>query len=233
MDLSPVALAEMEATTLFVLDAEGRLVATNDIGSPPAPWAFVNRSTAGSVAFVRAGAPTGLEPAVRAFAAGLSPFDPNAGGGNAADLLAEVAAAFVSVQRTSCGPAFVSPETGIPAIGAMPLYPAHAALLHPDLAPWGAELSERGPCFAVMREGRAIAICASARSTPEAAEAGVETATAFRGQGAAVLAVSAWAAAIRESGRVAFYSTSWANEASRAVARKLDLEPFAENISVA
>jgi hypothetical protein len=169
---------------------------------------------------------------VRGFAARLPLFDPSVGDDGAAERLADVVAEFVPVERTMSGPAFVFPETGIPAIGAMQLFPAHAALLHPDLASWGPELGERRPCFAVMRGGRVIAICASARSTPRAAEAGVETAAAFRGQGAAMLAVSAWAAAVRESGRVAFYSTAWTNSASRAVAAKLELEPFAENISV-
>ena len=72
-------------------------------------------------------------------------------------------------------------------------------------------------------------ICASARISPGAAEAGVETVAAYRGQGCAQVAVEAWAAAVRESGRVPFYSTSWDNAASRAVARKLGLIPFAED----
>jgi hypothetical protein len=43
----------------------------------------------------------------------------------------------------------------------------------------------------------------------------------------------AWASAIREAGKVPFYSTSWDNTASRAVAAKLELELFAEDLWVA
>jgi predicted GNAT family acetyltransferase len=116
------------------------------------------------------------------------------------------------------------------AVGAMQLYPPHAALLHPTLAPWAPELRERAPAFVVLRDGQAVAICACARVSREAAEAGVETAPEFRGQGYAVLAAQAWAAAIAESGRIPFYSTTWENTASRAVAEKLALEEVGEDV---
>jgi predicted GNAT family acetyltransferase len=114
----------------------------------------------------------------------------------------------------------------------MQIYPANAHLLHPSLVSWAAELRQRRPCFAVFRGGQAVAICCSSRTTPRAAEAGVETVAAFRGHGAAGLAVEAWAAAVRAEGRIPFYSTAWTNLPSRAVARKLGLELFAENLHV-
>ena len=46
------------------------------------------------------------------------------------------------------------------------------------------ELPERSPVMAVVRNGHAISICFCARHSHAAAEAGVETAAAFRGQGA-------------------------------------------------
>jgi RimJ/RimL family protein N-acetyltransferase len=114
----------------------------------------------------------------------------------------------------------------------MQLYPAHSFMLHPALASWAADLQHRRPAFAVVRRGQAVCICACARLSREAAEAGVETAPEFRGQGAAVLATLAWAGAVRQSGRFPFYSTSWDNLASQAVARKLELVPVGELIHI-
>jgi hypothetical protein len=112
------------------------------------------------------------------------------------------------------------------------LDPDRAAVLHPDLFGWAPDLRERQPCYGVLVGGQAVAICCCARSGPDAAEAGVETVAGFRGQGFAALATAAWAAVIHAEGRVPFYSTTWENLASRAVARKLGLVCFAEHISV-
>jgi len=81
-------------------------------------------------------------------------------------------------------------------------------------------------------QGGVVALCHSARSTPGAAEAGVETASAYRGRGFAGAVVSRWAVAVRAEGRVPIYSTQWTNHASRAVARKLGLMPFGEDYSI-
>jgi hypothetical protein len=43
---------------------------------------------------------------------------------------------------------------------------------------------------------------------------------------------AAWAAAIRASGRIPLYSTSWSNTGSLAVARKLGLSVYASDWSV-
>jgi len=63
-------------------------------------------------------------------------------------------------------------------------------------------------------------------------EAGVETAPPYRGRGHAAQVVAAWARAVLELGRVPLYSTSWQNEASRAVARKLSLIRFGDDLHI-
>jgi len=85
------------------------------------------------------------------------------------------------------------------------------------------EIHQRSPILAIVADGAAISVCFCARRSDTAAEAGLETAPAFRGRGLAERVTSAWALAIRASGRIPIYSTSFGNTASLAVAQKLGL----------
>ena len=97
-------------------------------------------------------------------------------------------------------------------------------ILERNFRGWTAnEIAGRSPVLAVVDDGHAVSICCCARRSDLAAEAGLETAAAFRGRGYGPRVTAAWALEIRSSGRVPLYSTSWANEASLAVARKLGL----------
>ena len=117
------------------------------------------------------------------------------------------------------------------------LLPGDEELLRESFTDSMAELSARLPCFAAVEDGRAISLCYAARplevvgsdSCP-AAEAGVETAPGHRGRGLAPRVVAAWARGVRELGGEPLYSTSWDNKASRAVARKLGLLFFGEDL---
>lgn len=94
------------------------------------------------------------------------------------------------------------------------------------------EIDGRMPIAAIEKDESAISVCFCARRSGKAAEAGLETAAAFRGLGLAVGVTAAWALAVRASGRIPLYSTSWHNTASRAVARKLGLMIYANAWSV-
>lgn len=80
-----------------------------------------------------------------------------------------------------------------------------------------------GPWVMAMHGERVISICHTPVSNAIAAEAGVWTHPEFRGQRHAAATTAAWAALMRPSGRVLFYSTSWTNHASQRVAGKLGL----------
>ena len=87
-------------------------------------------------------------------------------------------------------------------------------LLERNFRGWvAAEISQHSPIFAVMDGGYPVSICFCARNTESSAEAGVETAGAFRGRGFAPFVTAAWVLAIRASERVPLYSTSWRNKA--------------------
>jgi GNAT superfamily N-acetyltransferase len=105
-----------------------------------------------------------------------------------------------------------------------------ARLLSPVLA--ADDLPWRQPCLALLDHGRLASLCFSARNTPIAAEAGVDTREEFRGRGYAPAVVAAWARAVRQEGRVPLYSTSWDNLASRSVARKLGLVLYGTDLSI-
>lgn len=120
------------------------------------------------------------------------------------------------------GPAFEFPESS-------PMSPNIARIdslegIGNSFTGWTAEeVPGRSPIIAYIREGVPRSICFCARSSELMAEAGIETALEFRGRGFAGIAAAAWAAEIRASLRTPIYSTSWNNEPSLAVARKLGL----------
>jgi len=95
------------------------------------------------------------------------------------------------------------------------------------------DLEHRQPCHAVVRDGAAVSLCFSSRTTGDAAEAGLNTVEAFRRRGYATAVTAAWALAVRRSGRIPLYSTSWDNLASRAVARRLGLILYGADCSIA
>jgi hypothetical protein len=96
-------------------------------------------------------------------------------------------------------------------------------------AEWGDPIH---PVVVAVENGVAVSVCHSARFAERAAEAGVETLEAARGRGYAAEVVAEWARAIRESGRIPFYGTTWDNAASRRVAAKLGLECYGEDFSL-
>ena len=94
------------------------------------------------------------------------------------------------------------------------------------------EIPERSPIVALVEEGCAVSICFSARRSNVAAEAGLETADSFRGRGLGPRVAAAWAIAVRTSGCLPLYSTSWSNDASLVVGRKLGLKAYASAWSI-
>ncbi|MHC5544420.1 GNAT family N-acetyltransferase, partial [Singulisphaera rosea] len=63
--------------------------------------------------------------------------------------------------------------------------------------------------------------------------AGLDTAPAYRRRGYALRVTAAWADAVRSSGRIPLFSTSWENAGSLGVARALGLRVYATDWSVA
>ena len=109
----------------------------------------------------------------------------------------------------------------------------NSRLLHGGLESWLPDVPYRQPMVAVVEDGRAVSICASVRIGSRSHEAGVETIAAYRRRGHAVSVVAGWAREVRRRGiHTLFYSTSWDNLASQAVANRLGLTLIGADFSV-
>jgi len=111
-------------------------------------------------------------------------------------------------------------------------------LLEESFADTIPELEARQPCIAAIDGGSAVSLCYAARpleiagfAACRAAEAGVETVPAYRRRGLGAAVVAAWGRQIRRLGGEPMYSTEWSNKPSQAVARKVGLLCYGEELS--
>jgi len=133
--------------------------------------------------------------------------------------------------RIDSGPVFTFPTAIAAADGVREI--TDLAQLERHFRGWTVdELPERSPILGIIEDGHAVSVCFCARRTPAAAEAGLETAANFRGRGFGAKVAAAWGRAIRDSGRLPLYSTSWGNVASLGVARRIELSPCASDWSL-
>ena len=207
--------------TLFLFDSAGRIRGTREPDLEPGPKFALIRGRSSCVWAVRADVPREVAEELDA----LAGEEPPVASFRDVPVHAERYRALAGGKVYS-GPAFAFPElieepdTTV-LVNALPL-------LARRFAGWtAAEIPGRAPIVAVVEDGHAVSVCFCARRSDTAAEAGLETAAAFRGRGLGTQVAAAWALAVRASGRVPLYSTSWENAASLAVARKLGLAAYA------
>jgi hypothetical protein len=217
---------ETKLRTAYVLDEHGRIRSTREPEPTPGPLFTLIRSASSCAWAIRADVPGELAADLDRLASEEPPLqDPQAG-----PLHADAYLSLVGGQIGS-GPAFTFPDE-IPRLG--DIAPVDSLqLLERNFRGWtAAEIPGRSPILAVIEGGYPVSVCFCARNAETAAEAGLETAAAFRGRGFAPRVTAAWATAIRASGRIPLYSTSWSNAASLAVARKLGLVQYASDWSL-
>jgi RimJ/RimL family protein N-acetyltransferase len=134
------------------------------------------------------------------------------------------------------GPSFVFPED-VPPVSDVRVEccdrPHSAALRSANPGNWQPDewdelLDGRlGPWTMVLDGTRAVSICHTPGPlTQRGAECGVWTERGFRGRGYAAATAAAWAAIVRPTSRVLFYSTDADNRASQRVAARLCLRPI-------
>jgi RimJ/RimL family protein N-acetyltransferase len=221
---------------LFVLNDEGRITSNREPSLSPGPLFSLVRSLTGCAWAVRVDVPDDVARELDVVAREEPPASSLRDAPVHADrYLSLLEGAFRSGRavaaeiRQSAGPALTFPD-GVTQSGDIAVIEDERPLER-NFRGWVAGEIAAGcaPVMAIIRDGYPVSICFSARRSDVAAEAGVETAEPFRGQGFGSRVTAAWALAIRASGRVPLYSTSWTNAASLAVARKLGLIPYASN----
>ena len=217
---------ELQLATLYESDA-GRLTTTRDPAKQPAPMFVLVRSTAASAWGIGAGVPDALAEELAALARDEPPLR------DLHDLPKHVDRYRALGTTESFGPAFEFPD--VIATPSEILLLEHERALDVNFRGWvpGEIAAGCGPVMGIVVDDHPVSICYCARRSDVAAEAGVDTAPAYRRRGYATRVTAAWALTIRGSGRIPLYSTSWTNTASLAVARKLGLIAYASDWSIA
>jgi hypothetical protein len=224
------ATPHLQLETLFILDDRGRIISTREPLPSPGPVFMLIRGEATVDWAIRADVADGVADELNALARQESASTAWEQPPVHARRYQEAVGGHVSF-----GPAFEFPNS-IQTTGIMDeVVEIHdEARLHRHFSGWIAGEIEAGaaPMIGVLSEGEPVSVCFCARRSEIAAEAGLETALAFRGRGYAPFVTAAWAASVRAGGRIPLYSTDWTNAASLAVARKLGLRTYAADWSI-
>ncbi len=221
------ATPRLQLETLVVLNDRGRIASTREPLPSPGPAFLLIRGATGAAWAVRDDVAADVAEAIAELVRG----EPLSADWERPPIHARRYEEALG-GRVGWGPAFEFPDAveipeGVVAVD-------DEAVLQHHFPGWVAGEFEAGaaPGRAIMEEGRAVSACFCSRRSPLAAEAGLDTAPSFRGRGHAARVASAWAVAIRATGRTPLYSTEWANTASLAVARKLGLGIYATDWSL-
>jgi hypothetical protein len=229
--LTPRELMRLHVEALFTHDGTGRLLRVNVPGGADAPRFFLGLTAEGPVMRFRHDVDEVTMRELRAAVADSSS-GPVPDGPLNPSRYEEILAQSVPIENTWLGPAFSFPNALPETADTILVTSTNAHVLDPLLRDWMPDVETGQPMCALVLEGRAVAVCCSVRLTNGAHEAGVETVPAFRGRGFAAPVVSSWARAVRDRGKVPLYSTSWQNQSSRAVARKLRLLQFGSDMHI-
>jgi hypothetical protein len=214
---------------LYRHDRRERLIAVNEWSGGLPPRFFLMRTAGGAVVRCRHDLADDLAIRLSELALAEPLSDPPTVTPRFVDRYLEA----LGATRFGAGPAFTFPSRPAAAPDVVAIDHANADLLLGGLEAWLPDVGRRGPFLVVVEAGRAVSLCASVRITRFVHCAGVETVPDRRGLGHAAHVVTAWAAAVRTLGAVPFYSTSWNNLASGAVARRLGLELAGVDFQVA
>lgn len=225
MRLSELDLIAIQVEVLFVHSPVGKMKCVNEKGNPKAPRFFLGRTREGSITryHCNVGDKTisKIEKLIR---------EPS----NHIEIakIINVLNEERTVENIWMGPAFMLPNNLHKPTRTIQITEKNKELLRENFPDLIEQMEWRQPYFAIVQNEKVVSICCSARSTPVAAEASVETLEEFQGNGYGTDVVTAWAISIQEEKRIPLYSTSWDNYASQAVARKLKLINYGMNLHI-
>lgn len=227
-------LLDQHADVLFRMDTDGKLAGLNEPGDDPPPRLFLARDETTHRLWFRADVGEATIDACRDIARELPPWDFQQPPRSLYAPLRKAIDREGPIEDESNGPAYrFGDRVDLPNEAlAIVIDGTSAPLLESNFPYTRSVLAFRSPVVGVMVDGSVVSACYCARKRPNACEAGVDTIERYRGLGFAALVVSAWRDAVEKEGREPLYSTSWDNLASRTVAAKLWLIPYAETLSL-
>jgi hypothetical protein len=231
--LSDFDLMQAHVAALFTHNARGRIVASNEYDPDRAPRLYLGRTLEGNLWRFRVDLPDALAQRLDEILRQEPVVNDLTQPPVSLPQLQAALAAHKPVGAVDAGPAWYFPAEIAPPTGVVEITAGNKDLLQKYFDYAADHLKELQPCFAVVVDGDAIAVCDTVRLTDHAAEAGLNTEEEFRGRGYGVAVTAAWAIAIRKTGRIPMYSTSWENAASRRVASKLGLILYGSDFSIA
>lgn len=228
----------LQLSTLFVLNEAGRIVSVREPNGSKGPLFVLVRGENSSAFACRVDVPEDVATAMAELVSG-EPTHHHAERPKHAEAYMALCVGVTGARLplgSSLALAFASPEAPVGSRAAVD----HACVLIEDTLPlrrhfpeWTEiDLTERGPVVGLREGSDAVSICYCARRTEFAAEAGVESAPAFRDRGFGTRAVAEWRRVVRTSGRVALYSAFADNLASLRIAEKLGFLRYATDWSI-
>jgi RimJ/RimL family protein N-acetyltransferase len=232
---SILELMQMHVAALFAHDERGRIVSTNEHDPDVAPLLYLGRTVAGNLWRFHADLPDDLVQQLELVlqrepvAADLAELERTP---TTLSELQKLLSSYRLIEDISSGPCWYFPEEIDLPNNVTEITPDNINLAQRYFEYTADHLRELQPCFAVVADGAAVAMCSTVRIPDRATEAGVYTEEPYRGRGYAAAVTAAWAIAIRESGLIPLYSTEWTNTASRHVAGKLGLILFGSDFSI-
>jgi RimJ/RimL family protein N-acetyltransferase len=232
MSFTDLELMELAVEAGFRLTPEGRLLETREVDPAPAPRFIFAYTREGNLWWFRHDLPASLVRRLDALAAAEPVLSDLPREPVCLSQYRELLQEYEEIQDTGFELAYTFPEELSPPPQVVRITGVNSPPLGEEFAWLGTYLACWEPALAAFSGEQAVSVCFTSRLTPRAAEAGVDTLEAFRGQGHASRVVAAWAITIREMGRVPLYSTSWDNIASQGVARRLGLRLYGVGFSV-
>ncbi len=216
-----LALMRKRLATLYRCDDRGRLLSINYFAGGKVPRFHLMRTAYGNMARYRSDVPEDLVAKLDRICEREPVVDPPPRMPARLDEFIDA----LDVPRGSderwSGPAYMLEHDVTPSVPPITIDVSNANLLRGKLEEWRPDLQHCQPLRAVIVDGRAVSLCASVRISAAVHCAGVETLLEYGRRGFAVSAVAGWARAVQALGATPFYSTSWANLASQAVAARL------------
>jgi GNAT superfamily N-acetyltransferase len=215
--VDPLHLIQLQlAIECIGLDDDGLLVRIPGPDPDEIARVYAYRHEGGYIAYCRCDVPASLREQVQALGAEAA-F--HGRGAVKALLAADAPCTEVGVFHT-----YVFPDTSNPN-----QFPdvVHLGEIHRELIEAyhaGMNVAERA-VFAVIRDGMIVSTCGSVRENEGAGECYVFTLPEYRRRGYGRQVTAAWGYHLGEQGKVAFYSHTEENTASRAVSRSLSLQP--------